>query len=1325
MIADPTKRLLTNYLRKLTNLSRNNRSIFLLRLLADRHVDVQSLSQLNGETAFKIVESIVAGKSKAICPVVDAHMAAANEASSKLKRLHRIDRFLFEESGANDLHIGWPMVHGKFLDGTCVRCPLLFIPVELHIENDRWMIVPREEGIAFNKSFLLGYSFYNQWKVDEELLDEDFEEVDRDITVFRTAVYQLLQKAKLDVHFNPDNYRDELVPFQNFGKEEFESTFQNGQLKLFPQAVVGIFSQSGSQLVPDYQHLIDENSFADLEEFFAKKSTAQSNDFLKSVKEDKVYNILPLDAWQENALKGVKLGQSLVVQGPPGTGKSQLICNLISDAMANGKRVLVVCQKRAALDVVFARMKEQKLDEFLALVHDFKYDRKEIFDKIARQIERVEEYKARNIGLDAIQFDRKFLQASHRIDQICEELEQFRTTLFDESECEASVKQLYLQSSPQRPFVSLKQEYQFFKFRTLQDFLRKLKQYCSFAERFSVDQYPWKARKSFAKLFPSDLPEIQKLVRSAPLYFEKLQYDFKEAFGVTLDWDQYVALGEQTDVLREIINSLANVECYNAFQRLINETDEETSALWLANTERVLLDCYHEDGVEQVVPASQLGTLQLALERRRKARRNIFSLLYWELFSKDKFLVIRALVGNGLQNNKKGFQALERKLDNRLNLEHNLSKLRAKPWLAVPETINKLELSKWFLMTHRALKSKLSFNSVRGIKNLISVVNLSHDQFLKAMTRLVDLVQPLGAQQADWHRYLTVAQMRAAAESVEVSQHLATVLQRDFEALVQFDLLVESFSTLETVIIEKLYRESNTWQFETNEQLFLNSWSLSWIDHIEMKHPEVRMVSSGKMEMLEQELREQMHIKQSLAQEIVMLRTREKVTEDLEFNRLNNRVTYRDLLHQVTKKRKVWPLRKVLTEFQVDVFRVLPCWLASPESVSAIFPMQEMFDLVVFDEASQCFAERGVPALYRARQALVAGDSKQLRPGDFYLARWEDDLDAPDAEIDSLLELSERYLPSVFLHGHYRSESLDLVNFSNQRFYKNKLQMVPHRHAINQQDSALQFVKVDGVWDKGENAIEAEAVATQVLRHASEHPSDSMGVITFNAPQQSLVLDCLEETFKMAGKALPENLFVKNIENVQGDERDVIIFSIGYAPDKKGKVNAQFGSLNVAGGENRLNVAITRARKKIVVVSSISPEQLEVTGTKNDGPKLLKSYLEFVRNGNLKKSQLGKRETQLLQLKTVIAKLGEQSNIQLVETIPTHDLTVVEGSTFASAILLDDHQYYESPSLKHWHAQLPDLLESKGWPWTKFFSRNSWADEERFSLDVEKWLKRG
>jgi len=173
------------------------------------------------------------------------------------------------------------------------------------------------------------------------------------------------------------------------------------------------------------------------------------------------------------------------------------------------------------------------------------------------------------------------------------------------------------------------------------------------------------------------------------------------------------------------------------------------------------------------------------------------------------------------------------------------------------------------------------------------------------------------------------------------------------------------------------------WEFAQLETLFLNSWCLAWIDHIETKRPELTMVSSGKLNLLEIELREQIHIKQQISNEILLLRAREYITDNLEFNRLNNLVTYRDLYHQVTKKKRVWPLRKVVSEFEDELFKAVPCWLVSPESVSTIFPMKEMFDLVIFDEASQCFAERGIPAMYRAKQVVVAGDDQQLRPNDF------------------------------------------------------------------------------------------------------------------------------------------------------------------------------------------------------------------------------------------------------------------------------------------------------------------------------------------------------
>ncbi len=1334
MASEKTKKLLNNYLRKLTNLSGNNRSIFLPKINSDQFIDIQQLSQLNGEKAFTLLESLIAEKRKAICPVIDARMEAGNEASKRLKKLQRIDQFIFEERGSKDLHVGWPFVRGKFSDGTLVCCPLLFFPVELKVENEKWVLFPRAENeISFNKSFLLAYAFYNQVSLDEELLEESFEGIDRDSTIFRTHLYQLLQKAKIEINFNPDNYRDELRDFVSSSKSEFEENHRNGELKLFPEAVLGIFSQAGSFLLPDYLHLLEEDSFTDLEDFFHNKdlpvSSSTSTNFIARVNEEKVYNIFPLDSWQENALKASKLGYSIVVQGPPGTGKSQLICNLISDNIAQGKRVLVVCQKRAALDVLFTRMKHHHLAEFLALVHDFKNDRKEIFQKVARQIERVAEYKSKNISLDAIQLDRKFYQVSKRIDLITEELESFRVALFDEMECGRSVKQLYLSSNPSVSTINLKQEYQFFPFTVVEEFSAKIKSFSHYAVRFMLPTYPWKERRSFAQHQASDLSSIRECIEEIPRYFNKVKEDFLINFKTALDWAQCEALIDKRLEAITIKELLSTTQRYAYFQKMVPEQDEETSSLWLANIERVALACYDEDGIELTMKSSQLGQFQHSLHRSMKARKSLFGLILWELFSRDKYLIRRALVGNKLEGKKEGFNTLERKLDRRLNLEHNLSKLKSKAWVHdVPDGVSKLELAAWFSHQQSALKAKLIFNSIRGIKNLISASSLTHQEFLGKLDTLFQLVAQLPGRKDRWLHYLLSSQINAISLQPDTIPVLLSALAHDFDSLVEFDRIEGNMSSAERIIVNRLFDSVESWQQEDLLNLFHNSLCIAWIDHIEMKHPELRMASSGKLILLEEELKEKITEKQELSNEILLLRARERVTEDLEFNRLNNQVTYRDLLHQVSKKKSLWPLRKVLTEFNEEVFKLLPCWLASPESVSAIFPMREIFDLVIFDEASQCFAERGIPALYRGKRAVIAGDSKQLRPGDFYQSRWQEQIETgdPDTEIDSLLELANRYLLSVPLLGHYRSKSKALIDFSNQHFYEGKLQLLPELTISNQKEPVIDYIQVAGVWENNANQLEAEKVVDHLFLLYEKDPTKEIGVITFNAPQQMLILDLVEEKWAIESKRFPENLFVKNIENVQGDERDIIIFSIAYAPDKMGKLSTQFGSLNAAGGENRLNVAVSRAREKVIVITSISPEELSVADSKNDGPKLLKAYLQFsyaVWNGTFKPFPKPKSDQQTTSLKSLMKIWSAEKEFLLEEDVlPFYDLTVKKAGAYRGALLTDDENYFHCLSAKEAHGLTPQLLESKNWPYLQLYSRNYWLDQDRFYNEVGKFI---
>jgi hypothetical protein len=377
-------------------------------------------------------------------------------------------------------------------------------------------------------------------------------------------LYQAL-KDKVEVNFNPENFHDELISFSDFKKQDFEEAHHTGELKLYPEAALGIFPQAGSQLVPDYLQLIDQHAIHDLEEFLYKEcisrgewvaDTTTSN---HSISEEQLYTPFVLDAFQEKAIKAIKQGKSIVVQGPPGTGKSQLICNLLADAIASGKKALLVCQKRAALDVVYDRLKRIELGDFLGLVHDFRNDRKEIFSKIAGQVERIEEFKAQNRTIDVIQTERKFFQVCRRIDHILEELEEFKFALFDDSECGISVKELYLTSDLHAPSINCKQEYQYFSFGNVADFSVKLKTYATYALMMEDQTYVWHNRKSFSGYSGVDERAIEQTLSDIPAYQQKKSMEVEKLLGVRLNLADCTSLHKREQEILGLIGVLKDI----------------------------------------------------------------------------------------------------------------------------------------------------------------------------------------------------------------------------------------------------------------------------------------------------------------------------------------------------------------------------------------------------------------------------------------------------------------------------------------------------------------------------------------------------------------------------------------------------------------------------------------------------------------------------------------------------------------------------------------------------------------------------------------------
>ena len=464
----------------------------------------------------------------------------------------------------------------------------------------------------------------------------------------------------------------------------------------------------------------------------------------------------------------------------------------------------------------------------------------------------------------------------------------------------------------------------------------------------------------------------------------------------------------------------------------------------------------------------------------------------------------------------------------------------------------------------------------------------------------------------------------------------------------------------------------------------------------------------------------------------------------------------KDFLYQISKKSKFSPIRRVVEDYEEYLLSLFPCWLLSPENVSSLLPLKKnMFDIVIFDEASQVFIESTIPSIFRGKNIVVAGDSKQLRPSSTFMKRYlgadPDDDEAPSIqaalEVESLLDLAVARYNSANLTYHYRSKFSELIDFSNYAFYSGRLQIAPNIVPASSA-SPIERIKVEGRWIDRRNTVEADKIVELLKEILTKRKNnESIGIITFNSDQQSCVADRIEkeagkdEQFRSlitAEKNRRENgedisLFVKNLENVQGDERDIIIFSIGYAQNEDGKVHSGFGSLSGEGGENRLNVAITRAKTKIYVVTSIEPEDLRVDDAKNEGPRLLKKYLSYARAvsssnkteitsilselnpENNNSSSIPSHRNIEEQIKERLEKLGYIVETRIGNLNNRISLAVCdkESGKYILGVILDRDAFISSDATLERDVYKPHFLESRGWKIMRVWCRDFWLSPTR------------
>ena len=1412
--------ILHQYKLRLTNLSQGNRSLKLSRLSARQDLDLKAADHTENESAEEMLKRIIQGKSVTLVKKLDPRSEANNLLDRRLNQIFRTVNTIHEESGAYDLYLGYPFVEGKFIDGSVARCPLVLFPVKLERNfecSPRWQLTTsKEEEIIFNKTFFLAYEKFQQIRLPKEFWETSPEHAE-DTQGLLNWLYQFLTRFDFAINFNSELFTYQLNHFYDKNKDRLEQ-LAIGKLVLQPQAVLGIFPQSDSALLQDYEAIEKSVETFPLEQLLGKSfSSKQFQEELFSnettsenpgkfaplpnpyIKEENRFFVAPVDQTQEEALLKIKNGHSVVLHGPPGTGKSQVILNVVADSLAQGKKILVVSQKRAALDVVYHRLCESGLNRFAALVHDHRSDRNKIFAHIRRQVDDIEDFQKQLLNLNVTRWEHDLKLNSRRLDELNEFFEDLNSALLKERAFGLSVHELYLMANREAPGFDLEQPAKELDYPASKTLINRFREIWDYKEFFEP-AHPWKDRLSFSGLgFSEKTIRVQQLKSLFP-QIEALHQNWMDFSQLTEPLTDCKKTLNNIAVFREIGKRLCIPQLKEDFEKFAK------NGLQVKNVNRQL-DVFGNH-LKKVAEFKILGPeewknfidLRDHFKQYFKSRENVFRLFdldYMRAWWYIRFILKHKNLDNddatiGIMH--KEVKVMGKLLDYYQKVEDNSF------FNDFPLTGTNPEMSKWLQEKRTAVQFVAEIEKIdffEPLKPRYSNNYWDKDAWEKSLKTLDDL-ERFSIKIRDWVNswtpFLHPKQILGLITGIEAPEKVKTLtdslvfhFESDFEDLKNLDLLLNSLTRSEkqTLEIAKADLSENSGDRETWLEKVRNGLYLSWISQAESIDPVLAEVSTRSIDQRLEEFSEKLKERQQNTVELIGRKLREKIVNRIEYNRLNNPVTYREIAHQVGKKRRIWSVRKMVDEYwNQGLATLMPCWLASPESIAAIFPMAaDWFDIVVFDEASQCYVEKALPVMLRGRTNVIAGDEKQLQPFDLYTVKADESEDAffeneMAIEVESALDLAKNVFSECKLSWHYRSREEELINFSNHAFYDGRLNVIPpaHHNVLNM--PPIEWRKIEGKWRNNTNQEEAKAVITLIEELISRKDQPSIGVVTFNYHQQELIRDLLDQRLQQLSenddqillslyhKAMlredqeeKQGIFVKNIENVQGDERDIIIFSVAYARNDTGKMVTQFGLLSQRGGENRLNVAITRAKQKIYLLCSFEPEELDVSRAAHEGPRLFKKYLEYGRavtrenkteifgilqslspndtlspNLGSNKNEIppktenepGYRNTNLIAaaIKKGLATAGYQAETNVGDTHYKVDLAVRNPSLkddFLLAIECEGVNYFSGKTAKEREVYRRNQLRQKGWEIHRVWARNYFLSPKK---ELEKILLR-
>ena len=1155
------------------------------------------------------------------------------------------------------------------------------------------------------------------------------------------------------------------------------------------QVTLAHFNYRKMSLVRDYAGLIESSEEqASFDRLFSIAPRDLETHAPEPLPTGEQWNVVPSDATQDAAVAMARSGDSFIIQGPPGTGKSQTITNLIADFAARGKRVLFVCEKRAALDVVFNRLKQAGLEQLSTLIHDSQEDKKSFIHDLK---DSYENWVKRESGLEQLTAtrDRTVKALEHNFGQIIE----FEAALSAVEKADALPIRALIRRQMELPGFDGDYPY-------------------SLRERLPSPTR-WEGSKSLAAQIEQSVQQSFGLTSLSQTPFALLSK------AVVTDELAYARTEEFIQKIEVIFDRLSD-----AHEKLPDYLRDEAVSLstlielaQLCETARTakLADNLGllEDNSLASAKLAQFQSAYQALGRKHEEASEAAS--NWH----DPFAPDDAAAGLALAEAKepsffKFLNGAWRSLKSSVAARYDFASHAVKP--SVTEALRKLIAKHEIEAEMRACEADMGAAFGTDQPALLLEMRNTIASARREDSRVGRLFDPAGSGGADIAAAATMLPDLLALRG-RITDTLEDAERLDFETLAEkIRDMREGLDDLPDLLplIASTYDLDEPCGFVLRNvgERAMGMEALVVDEALQATFrtkPELQRFDAARLGQLARRSAKARAILSEDNARSILATAHNDFLANVRRSTLSNsqldakakafKKAYatgrREAEHEFGKTMRYRSIRDMASgDTGLVVGNLKPIWLMSPLSVSDTLPLApDLFDVVIFDEASQIPVEDGIPALCRAPQLIVVGDEMQLPPTSFFASsidesemkiEVEHDGEAVNImlDADSLLTQSARHLPATLLAWHYRSRSEALINFSNAAFYDGQLVTIPDKafpvpgerpspyHSEEEGAASLAAERMlerpisvhtvaDGVYAERANQPEARLIAGMVqCQLMSEADNKSIGIVAFSEAQQSCIEQALDElaaSDKQFAARLEDEynreddgefngLFVKSLENVQGDERDIIILSICYAPGPNGKMAMNFGPINQRGGEKRLNVIFSRARHHMAVVTTIEPEA--ITNTHNDGAMALRTFLSFAQARSMGDAELGRSSLASINpnvrsvfaapppadpLRSAIAQelalRGHEVDEYVGGASFRCDLAIIadDGSDYALGILLDGGTADDARRVYERYVFKPTILRAFGWKVIDIPSHSWRQDKDLVIAMIEAELQRG